>query len=408
MDAPTTHTNGATKAFDPSQGDWIGRMIQSLQEPLPADITLEEYGRHINSIVEHTMEGRAKFLDPWVFRRINRVIAFQGSQREDTLPNGENPNGEALTQPGEEPLVVVLPSPGTTSNQGELAAAADPEVDAPEVNADPEGYHINAQDTPGEHSTSSPETSSNGAHQETTDGDGDETESAFERMQRERREELDSLLKYAFREGPSNYYFINNYFYIKSETEEYEQLSKRELRERLESNGEPFYTRKSNEDYRRRENDKFFEDLFNQIKMVDYAGPLAGYHAGHREYNGTKILVTRDNQTLVHRRSLEEGDWGGLRAIFERMFGAEQIDYWYTWARRVIQAMRSRTPIPIQFFAIGGPPDSGKTWLQEVVIDTLVGGHESPSQFMDGNTPFNSKLFRVPHLMLSDQDGSSG
>jgi hypothetical protein len=25
---------------------------------------------------------------------------------------------------------------------------------------------------------------------------------------------------------------------------------------------------------------------------------------------------------------------------------------------------------------------------------------------MDGDTPFNSKLFRVPHLMLSDQDGS--
>jgi hypothetical protein len=36
----------------------------------------------------------------------------------------------------------------------------------------------------------------------------------------------------------------------------------------------------------------------------------------------------------------------------------------------------------------------------------LLGGHESPSQFMDGNTLFNSKLFRVPHLMSSDQDGS--
>jgi hypothetical protein len=232
------------------------------------------------------------------------------------------------------------------------------------------------------------------------------TESMFDRFRTERRDELNDLLERIYKTGPKEYYYCDmdsNDAY----SARFERFSKNDLREKLEAFGFPFCLRRY--EYwggeGRVERDKFFEELFSEIKTVDYAGPLAGYLGGFREYNGAKILVTRANWTCIHDE-LEKGDWSGLRGILERVWGREQIDYVYSWLQRVIRVMQSRSPSPIQFFALGGPPDSGKTWFQEVVLDGILGGHECPSQFMDGDTPFNSKLFRVPHLMLSDQDGS--
>jgi hypothetical protein len=228
-------------------------------------------------------------------------------------------------------------------------------------------------------------------------------ESRRERLRRERHETLKGYDESIYKLGPNEYYYQDVW-----ESEDFKRFSKRELREAI---GFPYYIPQRDfpsEDGLGLEVDRFFEELFNRVKTVDVADPLAGYIAGYREYNGIKILVTKGSYTYVHLE-LEEGDCSGLRGILERMWGPmdqDQIHYVYTWLRRVIQAMRSRTPIPIQFFALGGPPNSGKTWFQEVILDCILGGHESPSQFMDGNTPFNSKLFRVPHLMLSDQDGS--
>ena len=165
------------------------------------------------------------------------------------------------------------------------------------------------------------------------------------------------------------------------------------------------------------ENEIFFKELLSSsfIRTVDHARPVAGHIQGYREYNENKILVTKGTWSCVHE-DLEEGDWSGVRQIFERMWGrlseekyfdpsrpAAQIDYFYSWLRRVLQAIQSRSPIAIQFFGIGGPPDSGKTWVQEVVLDFFLGGHACPSQYMDGDTLFNSEF---PHLMLSDKDGS--
>ena len=138
-------------------------------------------------------------------------------------------------------------------------------------------------------------------------------------------------------------------------------------------------------------------------KRVDYAGPVAGRKAGIREFNGTKILVTQ-NPKLV---TPERGDWSSLREIFERMFGADQIDYYYSWQKRVLKGVLSGNSISIHFFAMCGPVNSGKTWLQEAVISEMLGGYASPNQYMSEGTPFNADLFRTPHQMLSDAKGSS-
>lgn len=79
---------------------------------------------------------------------------------------------------------------------------------------------------------------------------------------------------------------------------------------------------------------------------VDYAGPLAGRRAGRREVNGTRILVTESPKLIIP----EKGDWSGLGKIFDRMFGPEQIDYFYSWYRRVLQAVLSGNASSLHFF----------------------------------------------------------
>jgi hypothetical protein len=148
---------------------------------------------------------------------------------------------------------------------------------------------------------------------------------------------------------------------------------------------------------------KDFLDHVSSIKRVDYAGPVAGRKEGVREFNGTTILVTQDPKLVTPER----GDCSGLKKIFERMFGPDQIDYYYSWQKRVLQGVLSGNAISIHFFAMCGPVNCGKTWLQEAVISEMLGGYACPNQYMSEGTPFNADLFRTPHQMLSDAKGSS-
>lgn len=139
---------------------------------------------------------------------------------------------------------------------------------------------------------------------------------------------------------------------------------------------------------------------------VDYAGPLAGRFQGLREFNGTKILVTRNPKLILPER----GDCSGLKEIFQRMFGAEQIHYFYSWLKRPVQTLLSDnepTSLSLHFFAMCGPVNCGKTWLQEAVISEMFGGYGSPNQYMSEGTAFNEDLFSKPHQMLSDAKGST-
>jgi hypothetical protein len=129
----------------------------------------------------------------------------------------------------------------------------------------------------------------------------------FDRFRTERGDELNDLLECIYKTGPKEYYYcdINS---SDAYSARFERFSKNDLREKLEAFGFPFCLRRyeywGSED--RVERDKFFEELFSEVKTVDYAGPLAGYVGGSREYNGTKILVTRANWTCIHDE-LEKG-----------------------------------------------------------------------------------------------------
>jgi hypothetical protein len=139
---------------------------------------------------------------------------------------------------------------------------------------------------------------------------------------------------------------------------------------------------------------------------VDYAGPLAGRFQGLREFNGTKILVTRSPKLITPA----PGDCSGLKEIFQRMFGADQIHYFYSWLKRPVQTLLSDnepTSLSLHLFAMCGPVNCGKTWLQEAVISEMFGGYGSPNQYMSEGTAYNGELFAKSHQMLSDAKGSS-
>jgi hypothetical protein len=92
------------------------------------------------------------------------------------------------------------------------------------------------------------------------------------------------------------------------------------------------------------------------------------------------------------------------------MFGADQIHYFYSWLKRPVQTLLSDnepTSLSLHFFAMCGPINCGKTWLQEAVISEMLGGYGSPNQYMSEGTSFNADLFSKPHQMLSDAKGSS-
>lgn len=198
-------------------------------------------------------------------------------------------------------------------------------------------------------------------------------------------------------------------FYAEEENDdgskEYAPLTESEAKSRLLSDGFVDYLRptyRENSSFVNAEIKEFLAHISSRNE-VDYAGPLAGRFSGLREFNGTKILVTQNSKLIEP----EKGDWSGLGDIFQRMFGLDQIDYFYSWYRRVLQAVLSGNSSALHFFAMCGPVNCGKTWLQEAVISEMLGGYGSPNQYMSEGTAFNADLFRKIHQMLSDAKGST-
>ncbi|HEY3899598.1 MAG TPA: hypothetical protein VGM54_13340 [Chthoniobacter sp.] len=143
-----------------------------------------------------------------------------------------------------------------------------------------------------------------------------------------------------------------------------------------------------------------------QIKQdVVYAGPLAGCHQGVHEILGQRVLVTQSPKLIEPRA----GDWSTLRQLIENLFKNEMVDqtpYVYGWFKCADQSLRSGKHTPGQCLAIAGPPDAGKSLIQNLSTVILGGRAAKPYLFMTGNTPFNSELFGAEHLMIEDESAS--
>ncbi len=139
---------------------------------------------------------------------------------------------------------------------------------------------------------------------------------------------------------------------------------------------------------------------------VGYAGPLAGYQAGHYRIEENDVLVT-ESPKLIEPKS---GDWPTLKSLFEAMFADpehDQLPYFYGWLKRSMETMRDGRWTPGQVLAMAGPVGSGKSLTQQLITKLLGGRSAKPYQYMIGSTPFNGDLFRAEHLMVEDEAESS-
>lgn len=140
---------------------------------------------------------------------------------------------------------------------------------------------------------------------------------------------------------------------------------------------------------------------------VNYAGPLAGYHAGFHRVQNRDILVTT-SPVIIEPRA---GAWPILNQLLEGMLVDGELDqrpYLYGWLKRGYESLKSSCFTHGQAFCVAGPSDAGKSLLQTVVISAILGGRiGKPYQHMVGGTSFNSDFIGCEHLMIEDDSAST-
>lgn len=137
----------------------------------------------------------------------------------------------------------------------------------------------------------------------------------------------------------------------------------------------------------------------NQELYVGYVGPLAGRRAGLLEHQGNKVLVTNSPRLIEP----EKGGFPVTQEFLERWLGKLQLSYFFAWTKVAVESLRRGVLRPGQALVLAGPKNSGKSFLQNLIITPLLGGRSAkPYQFMAGITPFNSHLFAAEHQMIED------
>ena len=139
---------------------------------------------------------------------------------------------------------------------------------------------------------------------------------------------------------------------------------------------------------------------------IVYAGPLAGYDAGHHHICNQSILVTQSPVVIEPK----QGQWPLINAIIEGLLINGEIDqtpYLFGWIKVAYEAIRDRKLMPGQALAIAGPRESGKSLIQALITEILGGRAAKPYQYMTGGTSFNSEHFGAEHLMIEDESAST-
>lgn len=146
-------------------------------------------------------------------------------------------------------------------------------------------------------------------------------------------------------------------------------------------------------------------------RNVHYAGPLAGHAAGLMTCQGRRVLITESPTYLP----AEEGPWPTWRMLLERLFSppaeldpdgiesARQLATFYSWLKTGMTALRAGQRRPGQVLVLAGPPNCGKSLVQNFVTKLLGGRSAKPYQFLTGGTQFNGELFHAEHLMIEDE-----
>lgn len=136
---------------------------------------------------------------------------------------------------------------------------------------------------------------------------------------------------------------------------------------------------------------------------VHFAGEIAGYAAGPRQINGSRVLVVRGAAPI----SPAKGSCETVKDFLGQLLG-EQLVYVLGWLRSAVAALRAGPDWrPGQMLALAGPAGCGKSLFQALVTELLGGRVAKPYRYLIGDTAFNSELFEAEHLAIEDEAAST-
>jgi hypothetical protein len=103
------------------------------------------------------------------------------------------------------------------------------------------------------------------------------------------------------------------------------------------------------------------------------------------------------------------GNFPTISAFFDGLFhpdtpGAKE--HFLAWLKLFYESGYFLAPRSGQSFLLSGPPNVGKTFLNQGLIPRLMGGSADAQSYLIGETDFNSQLFEVPYWYVDDQSST--
>ena len=143
-------------------------------------------------------------------------------------------------------------------------------------------------------------------------------------------------------------------------------------------------------------------------QFVNYHGPLAGHPVGLRDFNGTKILVTRGPAIIPGR----EGSFPFIGTIVDGLFDdenypeqKERVMAWLCHSRGLIKrGRREQTPT----LCLIGVRGSGKSFFIDQILRPILGGRRASAyRFLCGDKGFNADLAGAELWTVDDEVSST-
>lgn len=133
------------------------------------------------------------------------------------------------------------------------------------------------------------------------------------------------------------------------------------------------------------------------------AGPVLFQPIGKLRCCGQWIVNTAPKSSVVQPSGAADPKFPFLDSLFSTIFDpADQKWPFLAWLKHFYIGALNQNPGPGQSLFLAGGVGIGKTLLNRHIIGELVGGHADASQFLLGNSPFNSHLFESPTWSVDD------
>ena len=164
--------------------------------------------------------------------------------------------------------------------------------------------------------------------------------------------------------------------------------------------------------------DVFLSPLEREVKRITmdnqviYAGPLAGYSMGIKDFDGQRALVTSDMDLIEPK----QGDWSTLNKVFDGalitrerdgIVSHDQREYLFGWWQHALRCLYYGPHTGGLALFLCGERKSGKTLMSNLIRESLGRRFARPYAFMTGQDNFNEELFEAVFQWIDDENAET-